>query len=71
MSPRSGATVSGTVSIAVQTASPVSWLNFYIDGTWVASSPPYTLAWNSSSVANGSHAISVNGYNSSNALVTD
>jgi len=68
-SPSSGATVSGTVSIAVQYSAPVDWLNFYIDGTWIASSPPYTVAWNSTSVANGAHSISVNGYNSSNALV--
>ena len=70
MSPASGATVSGMVSIAVQTSAAVSWLNFYIDGTWVASSPPYTLAWNSSSVANGQHGIYVNGYNCGNELVT-
>ncbi len=68
-SPKSGATVSGTVSIAVKYVAPVSWLNFYIDGTWVASSPPYTYAWNSKGVANGQHAIAINGYNSSNALV--
>jgi hypothetical protein len=68
-SPKSGATVSGTVSIVVQNVSPVSWVNFYIDGNWVASSPPYTMAWNSTGVANGQHAIAVNGYNSSNALV--
>jgi len=68
-SPASGATVSGTVSIVAQYASPISWLNFYIDGTWVASSPPATMSWNSASVANGSHTIAVNGYNSSNALV--
>jgi hypothetical protein len=68
-SPASGATVSGTVSIAVSNVEPVSWVNFYVDGTWVASSPPFTYAWNSKSVANGQHAISVNGYNDSNAPV--
>ena len=68
-SPTSGSTVSGTVSIAVRYTAPVSWLNFYIDGSWVASSPPYTIPWNSTSVGNGAHSISVNGYNSSNALV--
>jgi hypothetical protein len=68
-SPASGATVSGTVSIAVQYSSPVSWLNFYVDGTWVASSPPYTMSWNSATVTNAQHTIAVNGYNSSNALV--
>jgi Bacterial Ig domain len=68
-SPGSGATVSGTVSIAVTTASPVSWTNFYIDGNWVASSPPFNISWSSTGVANGTHLISVNGYNSSNAIV--
>ncbi|MGA9724925.1 MAG: Ig-like domain-containing protein, partial [Candidatus Binatus sp.] len=69
MSPLTGATVSGTVSIAVQNVEPVSWVNFYVDGTWVASSPPFTLAWNSNSVGNGQHSIAVNGYNDSNALI--
>jgi hypothetical protein len=69
-SPKSGATVSGTVSIVVQNVAPVSWVNVYIDGNWAASSPRYTtMAWNSTSVANGQYAIAVNGYNSSNALV--
>src|SRR5271156_2580923 len=68
-SPGNDATVSGTVSIAVQYAAPVSWLNFYVDGNWVASWPPSTLAWSSTGVANGLHSISVNGYNTSNTLV--
>jgi hypothetical protein len=68
-SPASGATVSGTVSIAVTISSPVSWVNFYIDGTWVASSPPYTYAWSSTGVSNGQHTVSVSGYNSSNTMV--
>ncbi|HWJ41212.1 MAG TPA: Ig-like domain-containing protein [Candidatus Limnocylindrales bacterium] len=67
-SPSSGATVSGTVSIAVSVSS-VSWVNFYVDGSWIASSPPYTVGWDSTGVSNGLHSISVNGYNSSNALV--
>jgi Bacterial Ig domain len=68
-SPKSGATVSGTVSVTATTVSPVDWVNFYVDGTYVASSPPLTLAWNSTSVANGTHTLAVNGYNSSNALI--
>ena len=68
-SPSNGATVSGTVSVSVQYAAPVNWLNFYVDGNWVASSPPYAFSWTSSSVANGTHTIAVNGYNTSNALV--
>lgn len=68
-SPANGATVSGTVSIAVQTSSPVSWINVYVDGSWIASSPPFTIGWNSNGVANGLHSISVNGYDNSNAMV--
>lgn len=68
-SPASGATVSGTVSITVQTTSPVNWVNFYVDGGWIASSPPSTTSWNSSSVSPGSHTISVKGYNTSNVMI--
>ena len=35
----------------------------------MVSSPPFTVSWNSTGVANGQHTIAVNGYNSSNALV--
>ena len=68
-SPANGATVSGTVSVAVGISGTANWVNFYVDGTWVASSPPYTLSWSSTGVSNGLHSISVNGYNTSNALV--
>ena len=67
--PKSGATVSGTVSITAVTTAPVVWVNYYIDGNWMVSSPPFTVSWNSTGVANGQHTIAVNGYNSSNALV--
>ncbi len=69
MAPKSGASVSGTVSVVVQNVSPVTWVNFYVDGSYTASSPPFTMAWNSATVGNGSHTLAVNGYNSSNALV--
>jgi len=67
--PKSGTTVSGSVSIAVQTVAPVSWVNFYVDGTYMASSPPFSMSWNSTAVGNGQHSLAVNGYNSSNALI--
>src|SRR4029077_9030619 len=50
-SPQSGATVSGTVPITAQTTSQVTWVNFYVDNSWIASSPPYTDTWLSSTVA--------------------
>jgi Big-like domain-containing protein len=39
-SPLSGATVSGSVPITAQISSSVSWVNFYVDNGWIASSPP-------------------------------
>jgi hypothetical protein len=68
-SPASGATVSGFVSIAAQAGYTVSWVNFYIDNNWIASSPPYTKVWNSVTVPSGGHVISVMGFNTSHVLV--
>jgi hypothetical protein len=68
-SPLGGATVSGSISITAQISSSVSWVNYYIDNYWVASSPPYTQLWNSATVANGLHKISINAYNSSKVLI--
>ncbi len=69
-SPANGAAVSATVTIATNETSDVSWINVYVDGSWVASNPsngvrPFVVSWNSTTVANGKHTISVTGYNSS------
>src|SRR3984885_15891605 len=56
--PASGATVSGTVAITAQIGSGVSWINVYIDGSYLASSPPLMFSWDSTTVLNGSHSIS-------------
>ncbi len=70
VSPVNGATVSGIVSIVTQYQSPVTWENVYIDGKYLASSPPSTFSWNSTSVANGAHTITVAGKNSSGVIAT-
>ncbi len=67
--PANGAAVSGTVGITVQRPSNVSWVNIYVDGRYLVSSPPFTFSWNSTTVANGSHVISTNGYSSAGAAV--
>jgi hypothetical protein len=67
--PKSGATVSGTVFITALTTAPAVWVSYYIDGNWMVSSPPFTVSWDSTGVADGQHTIAVNGYNISNALV--
>jgi hypothetical protein len=73
-SPANGATVSGKVTIATQESTTVSWINVYADGVWFASnsptaSRPYSVIWNSTTVANGAHTIAVKSYNSSNHLL--
>ena len=69
-SPRTGATVSGTVPISVQVNSPsVVWVNFLVDGKYLASSPPYTFNWNSTTVSNGGHIIEVDAYATGRVLL--
>jgi len=74
--PASGAIVQGTITVATSESASVSWVNFFVDSVWFASnpssaSPPYSVPWNSASVANGSHTLSVTGYNSSNAAIAN
>jgi hypothetical protein len=53
----------------VRASSSVSWVNFYADLNWIASSPPCTDLWNSASVSNGQHVISAKGFSSGGTLV--
>jgi hypothetical protein len=52
--------VTGKVAIATTVDPSVVLVNIYIDGNYYASSPP--LIWDSATVANGSHVISVRAY---------
>lgn len=72
--PLSGATVSGVVTIATTESANVSWINIFVDNVWVASNsptalPPYSVTWNSATVANGKHSVSVTAYNANNAAI--
>jgi hypothetical protein len=69
ISPGSGSTVSGIVNIAYNEGSGTSWVNLYIDGNYLASSPPTSVSWSSSSVSNGGHTITAKAYNSSGSNV--
>jgi hypothetical protein len=64
-SPSSGSTVSGTVNVAATEGAGVGWINFYVDGNYLESSPPFNFSWNSGSVANGNHTLSAQAFNSS------
>lgn len=64
-SPSNGSTVNGTVNIAASEGAGVGWLNYYVDGNYLKSSPPLSFSWNSGSVSNGNHTISAIAFNSS------
>jgi hypothetical protein len=64
-SPATGSTVSGTVNIAAQEGPGVGWVDFYIDGVYLASSPPLNLTWNAGTVINGNHTVSAEAFNGS------
>ncbi len=68
-SPATGATLSGSVSIVANASTRVSWIDFYVDSKWIASSPPYTDDWNSLTTANGQHIVSVKGFSNKGALL--
>ena len=67
--PANNATVSGNVAITVFKATSVSWANVYIDGNYFASTPPLTFTFNSTTVPNGSHQISVTGFAANSAVL--
>jgi flagellar hook assembly protein FlgD len=67
--PLNNATVSGTVPITVTKAASVSWENVYIDGSYFASTPPATFSWDSTTVPDGAHTISVSGFNASGTVL--
>src|SRR5438105_9265166 len=62
ISPADGATVLGQVSVST---SPSYWTDLYIDGDYLTSGPPFTSSWDSTSVADGAHTISVMGFDTS------
>ena len=68
-SPSDGATVSGTTSVVVQVSAEVSFVDLYIDGEYLASSPPYTFSWNTTTEPNGTHTVSAAAYNSSSQKI--
>ncbi len=65
-SPAANATVRGTVTIAASASDAVgvSRVEFYRDGTLLSASnvAPYSYSWDTTTVANGSHTLSVRAY---------
>jgi chitinase len=62
--PVNGDTVSGAVEIVTQLAPSVGWENLFVDGQYLASSPPDTFTWNSTGASGGTHTITARAFNS-------
>ena len=74
--PNAGATLSGTININVSASdaeSGMDYVEFTVDGTTVHTcvSLPYTHAWDSSTVADGSHTITATAYDNAGNSATD
>jgi len=69
-SPAAGATVSGTTNLtATVSGMNAAYVDFFVDGKAVGSvtSSPFTLAWDSTSVTNGTHTIAASAFDASGA----
>jgi hypothetical protein len=63
LAPANNSNVAGMVSVAAQkNSSTVVWIDFYCDGNYLASSPPYSMQWDSTTVSDGPHILSVTAY---------
>ncbi|MGC1676685.1 MAG: Ig-like domain-containing protein [Candidatus Binataceae bacterium] len=58
-SPANDTPVSGTVTVVATVGAGVWWAKLYIDGKGGPVSPPYSFSWNSITVANGTHVLTV------------
>ncbi len=65
--PLNNAIVSGAVTITL--VKNATWANIYIDGGYLASTPPSIFSWDSTTVGNGTHTISANAYSGSGTLI--
>jgi hypothetical protein len=74
VSPVGGATVFGTVTIATNESKNVASITVYVDNIRVGSSAPgapqpYSVPWDSTKVSDGSHSLSVKGFNRNSAVI--
>ena len=55
--PRSGAIISSATYIKLQASAGIKKVSVFLDGEYLASSPPYTIPWDSTKVSNGPHVL--------------
>ena len=63
--------VAGTITFSAVKSASCQWINFYVDGTYVASSPPASILWDSTSVGDGTHTLSVKGFDANSNLIAN
>lgn len=69
-SPQQSSTVSGPVRIVVEPQSAdVVWVNVFVDGKYLASSPPYTFTWDSTRYSERHHTITATAYSAQGAYL--
>ena len=62
LTPLMGSQVSGTVIVTTTVGPGVWWAKLYIDGKDGPSSPPYNFTWDSTTVPNGTHTLTVKAF---------
>jgi len=68
-SPANNSTVSGTITIVTAEKRPIGWMNAFVDNRWFVSdgaAKPYKVPWDSTTVPNGQHKLTVIGYSDTN-----
>jgi Right handed beta helix region len=55
--PRSGAIISGATYIKLRVGPGINKVSVFLDDKYLASSPPYTIPWDSTKVSNGMHVL--------------
>jgi len=66
------AQIEGVISFSVAGQSrKVSWINYYVDGIYLASTPPVSILWDSTSVPDGPHLLSIEAFDRSHHLLAD
>lgn len=68
-SPLSGTTVSGTVTISCEAKPSVQRVNLFIDSAILPVERPCSTTWDSTSIEDGTHTITLEAYSASNQLL--
>ncbi len=69
VSPQTASTLSGTVQVISEVAASVNSINLYVDQSLMVQSAPLTYNWNTITIPNGAHIISVNAFDASQILL--